>query len=59
MSSSSEQKPKPCCVCLDERKERDKCVLFHGVDSEDCKSILDKYTSCMKGYGFTPNPIKN
>lgn len=50
------EKPKPCCVCLDEKKKRDECLLFTDVNKEDsmvkCKEYIDKYKECMKSYGF-------
>lgn len=44
----------PCCVCKDEKASRDDCMLFSDADDpqEDCKSMVDKYKSCMAGYGF-------
>lgn len=47
-----EDKPKPCCVCLDEKKKRDECLLFNGQDSGKCDELIASYKSCMKGYGF-------
>ena len=50
------EKPKPCCVCLDEKKKRDECLLFTDVSKDDgmikCKEYIDKYKECMKSYGF-------
>jgi len=48
-------KPKPCCVCKEEKQARDECMLFSRSDEpqEDCRSMVDKYKICMKGYGFT------
>lgn len=45
-------KPKPCCVCLDEKDARDECLLFKGLDSEECKPYIEKYKKCMEGFGF-------
>lgn len=45
-------KPKPCCVCLDEKKQRDECLLFNGQESGKCDDLISKYKACMKGYGF-------
>lgn len=50
-----EEKPKPCCVCLDEKKQRDECLLFNGQDSGNCSALIEKYKTCMKGYGFELN----
>ena len=45
---------KPCCVCKDEKAQRDECMLFSRSDDpqEDCKSMVMKYKDCMAGYGF-------
>ncbi|KAF7846097.1 hypothetical protein BT93_L5262 [Corymbia citriodora subsp. variegata] len=53
-SSDSKERPKPCCVCKDEKSERDKCMLYsQGEDpQEDCKGMVQRYRECMKGYGF-------
>ncbi|AQZ09597.1 COX17 (YLL009C) [Zygosaccharomyces parabailii] len=45
-------KPKPCCVCLPEKDERDQCILFNGQESDKCKELVQKYKKCMKGFGF-------
>jgi len=45
-------KVKPCCVCKPEKATRDECLLFHGQDSPECKTIIENYKACMKGYGF-------
>ncbi|EGW33546.1 uncharacterized protein SPAPADRAFT_135768 [Spathaspora passalidarum NRRL Y-27907] len=57
--STEEQKsrPKPCCVCLDERKLRDECLLYKGLESGKCADVIKQYTDCMIGYGFKPNEI--
>ncbi|KAK5699418.1 Cytochrome c oxidase copper chaperone [Elasticomyces elasticus] len=48
-------KPKPCCVCKDEKNARDECMLFsNSPDPQDaCKNLVGQYKSCMKGYGFS------
>ncbi|KAI4223075.1 MAG: hypothetical protein L6R36_005677 [Xanthoria steineri] len=48
-------KVKPCCVCKDEKSARDECMLFSNSDDpqKDCEGMVDKYRSCMKGFGFT------
>ncbi|KFY61281.1 hypothetical protein V496_05086 [Pseudogymnoascus sp. VKM F-4515 (FW-2607)] len=47
--------PKPCCVCKEEKAIRDECMLFSKSDDaqKDCASTIDKYKSCMAGFGFT------
>ncbi|GMM50404.1 copper metallochaperone [Starmerella bacillaris] len=53
-SCSVEDQPavKPCCVCKDEKAQRDECFLLKGPESPDCQSILGKYKECMAGFGF-------
>ncbi|KAK2812004.1 hypothetical protein FQN50_001712 [Emmonsiellopsis sp. PD_5] len=56
-SSSSEtaSKPKPCCVCKPEKTARDDCMLFSKSDDPaqmECRSLVEKYKSCMAGFGF-------
>ncbi|KAL1297632.1 hypothetical protein AAFC00_006189 [Neodothiora populina] len=48
-------KPKPCCVCKDEKAARDECMLFSNAadPQKDCVSLVDKYRSCMQGFGFS------
>ncbi|KAI9809353.1 MAG: hypothetical protein M1825_002645 [Sarcosagium campestre] len=37
----------------DEKAARDECMLFSNGDAqENCRSTIDKYRSCMAGYGF-------
>ncbi|KFY41232.1 hypothetical protein V494_03121 [Pseudogymnoascus sp. VKM F-4513 (FW-928)] len=50
----SESKPKPCCVCKDEKAIRDECMLFSKSNDaqKDCASTIEKYKSCMAGFGF-------
>ncbi len=44
----------PCCVCKDEKASRDECMLFTNAKDpqKECASMIDKYKSCMAGYGF-------
>ncbi|KAK7226150.1 hypothetical protein V2G26_014153 [Clonostachys chloroleuca] len=48
------EKPKPCCVCKEEKSKRDECMLFSksADPAADCRSLVDQYKSCMVGYGF-------
>ncbi|TKA36668.1 hypothetical protein B0A54_11911 [Friedmanniomyces endolithicus] len=48
-------KPKPCCVCKDEKTARDECMLFSTAadPQEGCKDLVGQYRMCMKGYGFS------
>ncbi|KAF2146441.1 uncharacterized protein K452DRAFT_205083, partial [Aplosporella prunicola CBS 121167] len=54
-STASENKPKPCCVCKDEKAARDECMLFSNSDNaqQECQDLVAKYKSCMAGYGFS------
>jgi len=47
-----DEKPKPCCVCLDEKRARDECLMFKGFEDESCLKLIDSYKSCMKSFGF-------
>ncbi|KAH7370632.1 cytochrome c oxidase copper chaperone protein [Rhexocercosporidium sp. MPI-PUGE-AT-0058] len=53
-SSSEASKPKPCCVCKEEKATRDECMLFSNAKDpqKDCATTIDKYKSCMAGFGF-------
>lgn len=48
------EKVKPCCVCKDEKSQRDECMLFSRSDDpqDDCKGLVTRYKECMGGYGF-------
>ncbi|KAF2013107.1 hypothetical protein BU24DRAFT_424101 [Aaosphaeria arxii CBS 175.79] len=52
--SSVPSKPKPCCVCTDEKAARDECMLFSNSDNaqKECADLVTKYKVCMAGYGF-------
>ncbi|CAD6443433.1 28f3fca1-90e2-4cc2-8cfc-0479f5d4d5c4 [Sclerotinia trifoliorum] len=47
-------KPKPCCVCKDEKAARDECMLFSTAKDPQvaCASMVEKYKTCMAGFGF-------
>ncbi|KAK1781226.1 cytochrome C oxidase copper chaperone-domain-containing protein [Copromyces sp. CBS 386.78] len=53
-STDAPAKPKPCCVCKDEKAKRDDCMLFSKSDDpqKDCVSTIDQYRACMAGFGF-------
>ncbi|KAL7761785.1 hypothetical protein ACKLNR_008320 [Fusarium oxysporum f. sp. zingiberi] len=53
-STTTASKPKPCCVCKDEKAKRDECMLFSNAKdpAADCKSLIDQYRSCMSGFGY-------
>lgn len=52
--NSAAAKPKPCCVCKDEKAARDECMLFSTSKDPQaaCMDLVSKYRSCMKGFGF-------
>ncbi|KAF4512530.1 hypothetical protein G6O67_001658 [Ophiocordyceps sinensis] len=53
-SDDSATRPKPCCVCKDEKSKRDECMLFSTADdpAADCRSLVEQYKSCMLGFGY-------
>ncbi|CAL3967066.1 unnamed protein product [Diplocarpon coronariae] len=53
-ASEAAAQVKPCCVCKDEKATRDECMLFSKAQDpqKDCASTIDKYKSCMAGFGF-------
>ncbi|KAH8891893.1 cytochrome C oxidase copper chaperone [Thozetella sp. PMI_491] len=54
VQSCEASKPKPCCVCNDEKSKRDECMLFSNAadPAKDCQTTIEKYKSCMAGFGF-------
>ncbi|PKS06508.1 hypothetical protein jhhlp_007256 [Lomentospora prolificans] len=54
LATSAESKPKPCCVCKDEKAQRDECMLMSksANPEEDCKLTIQQYRACMEGFGF-------
>ncbi|KAI1356378.1 cytochrome C oxidase copper chaperone-domain-containing protein [Xylaria sp. FL0043] len=54
VANTTPSKPKPCCVCKDEKALRDECMLLStsADPASNCKSIIDQYKTCMAGYGF-------
>ncbi|KAK3898802.1 cytochrome C oxidase copper chaperone-domain-containing protein [Staphylotrichum tortipilum] len=53
-ATEAASKPKPCCVCKDEKSKRDECMLFSNAadPQQDCQSTISQYRSCMAGFGF-------
>lgn len=53
-TSDNASKPKPCCVCKEEKAKRDECMLFSKAADPQaaCQSTIDQYRSCMAGFGF-------
>ncbi|KAK2600277.1 Cytochrome c oxidase copper chaperone [Conoideocrella luteorostrata] len=54
VTSDNATKPKPCCVCKEEKSKRDECMLFSKASdpAADCKSFVAQYKSCMAGFGY-------
>ncbi|KAK9382132.1 cytochrome C oxidase copper chaperone-domain-containing protein [Kockiozyma suomiensis] len=46
------ERPKPCCVCLDQKQARDECMLISEDGRKQCADLITEYKNCMKGYGF-------
>ncbi|KAK0392695.1 hypothetical protein NLU13_2190 [Sarocladium strictum] len=53
-SNNEASRPKPCCVCKEEKSKRDECMLFSNAKdpAQDCISLVDQYKSCMAGFGY-------
>ncbi|KAL2019822.1 hypothetical protein VTK56DRAFT_9173 [Thermocarpiscus australiensis] len=53
-TTDASSKPKPCCVCKEEKARRDDCMLFSTAadPQKDCQSTIEQYKSCMAGFGF-------
>ncbi|ATY59460.1 cytochrome c oxidase copper chaperone protein [Cordyceps militaris CM01] len=53
-TNDSASRPKPCCVCKDEKAKRDECMLFSNAKDPqaDCQSFVQQYKSCMLGFGY-------
>ncbi|KAF2096639.1 hypothetical protein NA57DRAFT_78239 [Rhizodiscina lignyota] len=53
-TTNATEKPKPCCVCKEEKAARDECMLFSTAANpqEACQDMVSKYRSCMAGFGF-------
>ncbi|PHH50910.1 hypothetical protein CFIMG_004395RA [Ceratocystis fimbriata CBS 114723] len=53
-STDAPSKPKPCCVCKEEKARRDECMLFSKAadPAADCAPAIAAYKACMAGFGF-------
>ncbi|KAK9447855.1 cytochrome C oxidase copper chaperone-domain-containing protein [Limtongia smithiae] len=51
--SAPASRPKPCCVCLDEKMLRDECMLMNEDGKTACADTIAGYRACMKTFGFT------
>ncbi|KAJ8100606.1 cytochrome c oxidase copper chaperone, partial [Lipomyces tetrasporus] len=45
-------RPKPCCVCIDEKVARDECMLTSADGRAECAELIQNYKTCMKSFGF-------
>ncbi|RYP74393.1 hypothetical protein DL771_003060 [Monosporascus sp. 5C6A] len=54
VNADAASKPKPCCVCKEEKSKRDECMLFSksANPASECRTTIDQYKSCMAGFGF-------
>nr|OQO32023.1 hypothetical protein B0A51_00822 [Rachicladosporium sp. CCFEE 5018] len=54
-ASTTASKPKPCCVCKDEKAARDECMLFSTAKDPQaaCQDMVSGYRRCMEGFGFS------
>ncbi len=62
----SDGRPKPCCICLDEKKVRDECMFEHEDGMTKCKDLIEAHRKyvfsshfvswltdrCMAGFGY-------
>ncbi|KAK9372416.1 cytochrome C oxidase copper chaperone-domain-containing protein [Lipomyces chichibuensis] len=51
-SETNQERPKPCCVCIDEKVARDECMLMSVDGQSQCAELIQNYKACMKGFGF-------
>ncbi|KAK9468792.1 cysteine alpha-hairpin motif superfamily [Lipomyces arxii] len=51
-TETKQDRPKPCCVCIDEKMARDECMLMSPDGRTECKDFISTYKTCMRGYGF-------
>ncbi|KEZ44522.1 hypothetical protein SAPIO_CDS3542 [Scedosporium apiospermum] len=53
-NADTTSKPKPCCVCKDEKSVRDECMLMSKAANpeEDCQTTIQQYRACMETFGF-------
>ncbi|KAJ2167864.1 hypothetical protein GGH19_000730 [Coemansia sp. RSA 1807] len=52
-TKSKDDKPKPCCVCLETKKARDVCYFDLGDGAEvKCRYLVEAHKKCMADFGF-------
>ncbi|KAJ2477590.1 Cytochrome c oxidase copper chaperone [Coemansia sp. RSA 2131] len=50
---TKDDKPKPCCVCLETKKARDVCYFDLGDGAEiKCRYLVEAHKKCMADFGF-------
>jgi cytochrome c oxidase assembly protein subunit 17 len=52
---TSGPKCKICCACPSERRVRDECVIFNGM--ENCKEQIELFYTCLIKEGFTVEQV--
>ncbi|KAK9256454.1 cysteine alpha-hairpin motif superfamily [Lipomyces tetrasporus] len=51
-TETKQDRPKPCCVCIDEKVARDECMLTSADGRAECAELIQNYKTCMKSFGF-------
>jgi cytochrome c oxidase assembly protein subunit 17 len=46
---------KICCACPAERRVRDECVIFKGL--EECESEISSFFQCLRTEGFSQDQV--
>ncbi|ORY83630.1 putative copper chaperone for respiratory chain complex IV [Protomyces lactucae-debilis] len=49
---AADGRPKPCCICLDEKRVRDECMFNSEDGMVQCKDLIQKHRECMAGFGY-------
>ena len=49
---AADGRPKPCCICLDEKKVRDECMFEHEDGMTACRDLIEAHRKCMAGFGY-------
>jgi cytochrome c oxidase assembly protein subunit 17 len=52
---TSGPKCKICCACPNERRARDECVIFKGM--EECNQQIESFYTCLLKEGFTQQQV--
>jgi cytochrome c oxidase assembly protein subunit 17 len=54
-ATASGPKCKICCACPAERRVRDECVIFNGM--EKCREPIEAFYKCLLTEGFTADQV--